>query len=160
MSTQAQEIHGQTDRIQREVAIAAPVSRVWRALTDHREFGAWFGVEIDAPFEVGAQSRGTFTGSSCDAGRWTVRILAIEPEHLFAFSWHPFAVDSTRDYSGEEPTRVEIRLTPTAEGTRVTVTESGFDRIPVQRRAEAYRMNSYGWECQMENIKTYVANHP
>jgi uncharacterized protein YndB with AHSA1/START domain len=78
-----------------------------------------------------------------------------EPE-LFSFTWHPYAIDPDVDYSGEPPTLVEFRLEPTATGSRLTVIETGFDKVPSHRRAEAFRMNDGGWAQQVENIKVYV----
>lgn len=146
------------DRIEKEIEIAAPVSRVWRALTDHREFGAWFRVDLEGPFEVGRIARGRITHPGYEHVVWQARIEAIEPEHTFAFSWRPYAIDPEVDYSGEPMTRVEFTLSPTATGTRLRLVESGFDRIPEARRAEAFRMNDKGWTQQMENIRHHVAS--
>ena len=144
------------DRIEKEIEIAAPVSRVWRALTDHREFGAWFRVDLEGPFEVGHVARGRITHPGYEHVVWQARIEAIEPEHTFAFSWRPYAIDPDVDYSAEPMTRVEFTLSPTAAGTRLRLVESGFAGIPEGRRAEAFRMNDNGWTQQVQNIRRHV----
>jgi uncharacterized protein YndB with AHSA1/START domain len=144
------------DRIDRQIELRAPVSRVWRALTDHRQFGTWFQVKLEEPFEVGALARGRITHPGYEHVVWQARIEAIEPETQFAFSWHPYAIDPTVDYSREPATRVEFTLEPTATGTRLRLVESGFEGIPSSRRAEAFRMNDDGWTQQMENIRRHV----
>jgi len=145
-----------TDRIEKSIAVAAPVERVWRALTDHEEFGAWFRVRLEGPFVPGEVSRGRITYPGYEHLAWEARVVAMEAPRLFAFTWHPYAVDPDKDYSSEPPTRVEFRLEPEGEGTRLTVTESGFDSIPAERRDEALRMNTGGWEAQAGNIKSHV----
>jgi uncharacterized protein YndB with AHSA1/START domain len=149
-----------TDRIEKHVEIKAPVSRVWRALTDYREFGEWFRVKLDGPFVPGQVSRGHITYPGYEHVRWEAVVQAIEPERLFSFTWHPYAVDPNTDYSKEAPTLVEFRLEETASGTLLRVTESGFDKVPSHRRAEALRMNEGGWTEQMKNIDRYVAQKP
>lgn len=145
-----------TDSIERTIDLRAPIDRVWRALTDHREFGQWFRVAIDQPFVAGEPATGQITHEGYEHVRWDVRIVAMEEPRRFAFTWHPYAVDTTVDYSQEEPTLVEFRLEPEGKGTRLTVTESGFDRVPAHRRDEAIRMNSGGWTEQIENIRAHV----
>lgn len=145
-----------SDEIKRTVEIKAPVARVWRALTDHREFGAWFRVAIEAPFAVGQPATGMITHKGFEHVRWNVRIVAMEEPTRFAFTWHPYAVDPAVDYSTEEPTLVEFFLEPAGEGTRLTVVESGFDKVPAHRRDEAIRMNSGGWTAQVDNIRAHV----
>lgn len=148
-----------TDRIEKSVEIAAPVSRVWKALTDYREFGQWFRVKLDGPFEIGRVSTGHITYPSYEHLKWEAVIKTMEPERLFAFTWHPYAVDPDVDYSDEPPTFVEFTLEPTATGTRLTTVESGFDKIPAGRRPEALRMNAGGWEEQMRNISNHVTSN-
>ena len=145
-----------TNSIEREIDLKAPIERVWRALTDHREFGAWFRVALDGPFVAGEMSSGRITHPGFEHVRWNARTVAIEPPHRFAFTWHPYAIDPDIDYSGEEPTLVEFRLEPRGEGTHLTITESGFDKIPAHRRDEALRMNGGGWTAQLENIRSHV----
>ncbi len=147
---------GDRDRIEKHVELRAPVHRVWRALTDHVEFGQWFRVALDGPFQLGQVSRGRITYPGYEHLRWEATVLRVEPEHLFAFSWHPYAVDPEVDYSSEPPTLVEFRLQPIEGGTRLTVTESGFLQIPLARRHEAFRMNDGGWGEQIGNIRRHV----
>ena len=145
------------DKIEKQIELKAPVSRVWSALTDHKQFGEWFRVNIETPFVPGQPARGNILHPGYEHVIWQAVIQKIEPEHLFSFTWHPYAIDPAVDYSGETPTLVEFRLQPTAIGTLLTVTESGFDKIPAHRRADAFRMNDNGWAQQMKNIETYVA---
>ena len=143
--------------IEKRAELGAPVSRVWRALTDYREFGAWFRVKLDGPFVPGQVSRGWITYPGYEHLRWEATIEKMEPERLFSFTWHPYAVDPKADYSGETPTLVEFRLEKTAAGTLLVITESGFEKIPENRRLEALRMNDGGWTEQMKNIESHVA---
>ena len=145
-----------TDRIEKSIDIAAPPERVWRALTDHEEFGAWFRVKLEGPFVLGETSLGWITYPGYEHLRWEARVVAMDEPSLFAFTWHPYAVDPDTDYSAEPQIRVEFRLVPEGDGTRITVVESGFDSLPAERREEALRSNTAGWEEQMRNIKAYV----
>ena len=144
------------DRIEKTIELKAPVSRVWRALIDHREFGSWFRVRLEGPFVPGQVSRGQITYPGYEHYRWEAVVQKMEPERLFSFTWHPHAKDQSHDYSGEEPTLVEFTLEKTATGTLLRVVESGFDRIPAKRRDEALRMNETGWGMQMQNIEQHV----
>ena len=145
------------DRIVKQIEIAAPVSRVWRALTDSKQFGEWFLVEMDGPFVAGQPIGGNITHPGYEHLRMDLVIQKIEPETLFSYTWHPNAIDPNVDYTAETPTLVEFRLEPTATGTLLTLTETGFDKVPEARRAEAFRRNDGGWAGQMKNIETYVA---
>jgi uncharacterized protein YndB with AHSA1/START domain len=145
-----------TDRIEKEIVIRAPRAKVWKALTDAREFGKWFMVELQDPFVAGARTLGRVTFPGYEHLKFEVQVERIEPEHHFSWRWHPAAVDSQHDYSQEPTTRVVFELEEIPAGTRVKVTESGFDQIPVARRAEAFRMNSGGWAQQVENLARYV----
>jgi uncharacterized protein YndB with AHSA1/START domain len=145
-----------TDHIEKSVEIAAPVERVWRALTDHQEFGTWFGVKLDQPFAPGSESTGHITYPGYEHVRWTGWIERMEKPRLFSYRWHPYAIDPAVDYSGEPTTLVEFRLEPTEGGTRLTVTETGFDALPDARRPDALRMNDSGWAEQMRNIAAHV----
>ena len=144
------------NRIEKRIELKAPVSRVWRALTDHREFGEWFRVKLDGPFVPGQISRGQITYPGYEHVKWEAVVQKMEPERLFSFTWHPYAVDPQTDYSKETPTLVEFRLEKTTSGTLLLLTESGFDKIPADRRPEAFRMNDGGWTEQMKNIERYV----
>jgi uncharacterized protein YndB with AHSA1/START domain len=145
------------DRIEKRIELKAPVSRVWRALTDYKEFGEWFRVKIDGPFVEGKPSTGHITYPGYEHLKWEAVVQKMEPERLFSYTWHPAAVDSKKDYSKEPQTLVEFRLEKTATGTLLMVTESGFDKIPSERRLEAFRMNEGGWAQQMKNIENHVA---
>ncbi len=146
-----------SDRIEKSIEIAAPVSRVWKALTDYREFSVWFRVKLEAPFTAGKVAVGNITYPGYEHLRFDATVQKIEPERYFSFTWHPYPMDPSIDYSSEPPTLVEFTLEETAKGgTLLRVVESGFDRIPASRRAEAYRMNEGGWEGQMKNIATHV----
>ena len=144
------------DRIEKQIELKAPVARVWRALTDHREFGQWFRVNLEGPFVPGQTSRGRITYPGYEHLKWESVVQKMEPERLFSFTWHPYAIDPQKDYSNEPPTLVEFRLEPKGEGTLLTLTESGFGKLPAARRDEAFRMNDGGWTEQMKNIERHV----
>jgi uncharacterized protein YndB with AHSA1/START domain len=144
------------DRIEKRIELKAPVSRVWRALTDYREFGQWFQVKVDGPFVAGEPAHGQILYPGKAHLRWEAVIQKIEPERLFSFTWHPYAVDANVDYSKETPTLVEFTLEKTSSGTLLVVTETGFDKIPANRRAEAFRRNDGGWAEQLKNIEKHV----
>jgi uncharacterized protein YndB with AHSA1/START domain len=145
-----------TDRIEKSIDIAAPPERVWQALTDFEEFGAWFRVKLEGPFVLRGTSLGRITYPGYEHLKWEVRVVAMDAPRLFAFTWHPNAVDPDQDYSAEPQIRVEFRLEPAGEGTRLTVVESGFDALPADRRDEALRSNTSGWEEQVKNVKAHV----
>jgi len=145
------------DAIEKEVEIQAPIERVWRALTNHEEFGVWFRVKLEEPFVAGRESAGFITWPGYEHLRWVAVVQKIEKPSYFSFTWHPYGIDKSVDYSSEEPTLVEFRLSETEGGTLLKVRESGFSKVPAARRAEAFRMNSNGWAQQMGNIAEYVA---
>ena len=145
------------NQIEKRVELQAPVSRVWRALTDYREFGEWFRVSLEGPFVPGQVARGRVTHPGYEHVVWQATVKEMQPERLFSFTWHPYGIDPKVDYSKEEPTLVEFRLAPAGQGTLLVITETGFDRIPAHRRMEALRMNTKGWEAQTENIARYVS---
>ena len=144
------------DKIEKIVELAAPVSRVWRALTDHEEFGQWFRVELEGPFEVGKVTRGKITYPGYEHMPWESVTERMDHERLFAFFWHPQDLDPEADNSSEPKILVEFRLEPTAEGTRLTISESGFSNLPDSQRIDAMRRNNDGWEIQMKNITAHV----
>jgi uncharacterized protein YndB with AHSA1/START domain len=157
-----------TDRIEKQVALRAPVDRVWRAISDSQEFGRWFGVRIDGPFIAGTSVTATITGTTVDeqvaemqrphaGAKSTWQIVAVEPPRRFAYRWHPFAVDSGVDYDAEPTTLVEFTLSPTSDGVLLTIVESGFDAIPAARRSAAFEANSGGWAKQVELVRKYLA---
>jgi uncharacterized protein YndB with AHSA1/START domain len=145
-----------TDRIEKTILLRAPRARVWRALADAREFGAWFLVKLESPFVPGATVRGQITHPGYEHVTMEVTVERMDAERLFSFRWRPYAIDPKVDYSAEPKTLVEFRLEDAEGGTRLTITESGFDAIPAGRRAEAYRMNDQGWTQQTENIRRHV----
>ena len=146
-----------TDRIEKRVEIRAPRSRVWRAITTAQEFGTWFRVNLQDPFTEGATIRGKITHPGYEHVTMEMMIERIDPERYFSYRWHPYAVDPAADYSAEPTTLVEFILEETGGGTAVTIVESGFDRIPLARRAEAFRMNDKGWAGQIGNLARHVA---
>jgi uncharacterized protein YndB with AHSA1/START domain len=144
------------DRIERSVVLKASIEQVWDALADPQQFGSWFRVKIETPFAPGQAASGNITYPGYEHVRWEVMIQRMEKPNLFSFTWHPFAVEPGVDYSAEQPTLVEFRLEPVDGGTRLTVTESGFSKLPAHRYSDAFRSNSGGWEEQMGNIKAHV----
>jgi len=146
-----------TDRIEKQVFLRAPKSRVWRALTDPEEFGEWFKVKLDGPFLPGKPVAGRITYPGFEHLIMNVLVERMEPETLFSFRWHPYAMGPEADYAAEPTTLVEFRIEDAQGGTLLKLVESGFDQIPAARRAEAYRMNSGGWAEQMGNIQRHVA---
>jgi uncharacterized protein YndB with AHSA1/START domain len=145
-----------TDRIEKKRLLRAPRSRVWRALTDAGEFGKWFGADLTGAFAPGARVRGKITHKGYEHVTMEITIERMEPERLVSWRWHPYAVQPDVDYSDEPTTLVVFELEEVADGTMLTVVESGFDRIPLARRAEAFRMNDQGWAGQMKAIEQYV----
>jgi len=145
-----------TDRIEKSIELNAPIERVWRAVTDHNEFGQWFRVKLDGPFVAGELSTGHMTYPGYEHIAWKATVVKIDKPRLFSFTWHPYAIDPKVDYSSEPPTLVEFHLTPTASGTHLVITETGFAALPPHRQPDALRMNDSGWAEQAQNIKTYV----
>lgn len=142
--------------IEKRIELNAPVTRVWRALTDSREFGEWFKVKLDTPFEVGKEAHGQITHPGYEHVTWRGVVVDITPMTRFAFTWHPYAVDPKKDYSAEPPTLVEFLLEPKGSKTVLTVRETGFEKVPADRRDEAFRMNEQGWAGQIKNIERHV----
>jgi uncharacterized protein YndB with AHSA1/START domain len=159
----------ETDRIEKKILLRAPLDRVWRAVSDAREFGSWFGVKFEGSFAPGTSIKGKIVPTKADrevaktqkpyegvAFEFTVD--RIEPKRLISFRWHPFAVDPGVDYSSEPTTLIVFELEENANGTLLTITESGFDRIPLARRAKAFTMNEQGWTAQTKLIEKYVTH--
>jgi uncharacterized protein YndB with AHSA1/START domain len=149
-----------SDSIEKRIELKAPVSRVWRAITDYREFGEWFRVDLEGPFVPGQVARGRITHPGYEHVTWEATVKEMQPERLFSFTWRPYAIDPNTDYSSEKPTLVEFRLEPTDTGTLLVITESGFDNVPANRRDEAFRMNDTGWTQQLKNIEAHVEKNP
>jgi len=160
-----------TDRIEKKVQLKASRERVWRAVSDSTQFGRWFGVRFEAPFEEGKAMSGKIVPTEVDpevaamqkpyegtAFEWVVE--RIEPMRRIAFRWHPFAVDKTVDYSAEPMTSVVFELEDAPGGTLLTITESGFDSLPVARRAQAFQANDGGWTHQLRLVEKFLALAP
>ncbi len=158
------------DRIVKQVVLKAPLERVWRAITDAKQFGSWFGVEFDGSFVAGGRLTGRIVPTIVDANIAKAQepyrgfpfefiVDRIEPMRLFSFKWHPYAIQPGVDYSKEMPTLVEFELAEVPGGTSLTITESGFDRIPLERRAKAFKANEGGWTAQAGLIEKYLATH-
>ncbi len=149
-----------TDRIERQILLQAPRARVWQALADAEAFGEWFGVALQGQrFVEGETARGHITHPGFEHLQCEMHIERIESQRLLSYRWHPYAVDPAVDYSGEPMTLVTFELEDAPGGTLLRLIESGFDQIPAGRRAEAFRMNSGGWDQQMKNVQQYVAAH-
>lgn len=160
-----------SDRIEKSILLRAPRERVWTAIADATNFGHWFGVEFEAPFAAGARVPGRIVPTKVDAEvakmqeahrgtEFEITVERIEPMSLFAFRWHPYAVEPGTDYSAEPTTLVTFSLEEAPEGTLLTITESGFDGIPLARRAEAFESNAQGWSIQVTLIEKYLAQTP
>jgi uncharacterized protein YndB with AHSA1/START domain len=148
----------ETDRIEKKIVLRASQSRVWRAIASAEEFGTWFKVKLEGVFAPGTSIKGRITSAGYEHLIVDIAVERVEPEHLLSYRWHPYAIDPGVDYSKEPMTLVEFRLAEVAGGTELTVVESGFDGIPLARRAEAFRMNNDGWAAQLKNIERYVAS--
>ena len=149
-----------TDRIEKQVLLPAPRARVWRALTDAQEFGTWFKAALRKPFETGTTVEGNITHPGYEHVKLEMTIVAMEPERRFAYRWHPYAIDPAADYSQEPTTLVEFTLEDAPGGTLLTVVETGFDALPLERRAAALKSNDQGWAGQMTAIERYLRQHP
>jgi len=158
-----------TDRIEKQILLRAPLERVWRAISDAKQFGSWFGVAFDGPFVEGARLTGRFSPTTVDqavaklqephAGKaFEFVVERIEPMRRCSFRWHPLAVEAGVDYSKEPETLIEFELQETADGVLLTISESGFDRIPIERRAKAFKANEGGWEMQTQLVAKYLAS--
>ena len=147
-----------TDRIERKILLKAPRSRVWRALSNAEEFGAWFGVDFKGKaFAAGQPVKGQLTYPGYEHLVMEVFIERIVPERLLSWRWHPAAIDPAVDYSPEPTTLVVFELQDVEGGVELSVVESGFDKIPAARRATAFRLNASGWDEQLVNIEKHVA---
>ncbi len=149
-----------TDRIEKQILIQAPRERVWRAITDSKEFGTWFQAAFDEPFLPGARIKCRITYPGYEHVAFDLVVEKMEPERLFSYRWHPNAVDLSMDYSKEPMTLVEFTLDEVEGGTLLKVVESGFDGIPIARRAEALKSNEGGWAGQMKAIENYLRQNP
>src|SRR5712691_6842847 len=157
VNTETPNVTRSTDRIEKRVVFRAPRSRVWRAIADAAEFGTWFRVKLEGAFAPGKPIRGRMAIPGYEHVTLELLVERIDPERYFSYRWHPYAVDPAVDYSAEPTTLVEFTLEDTEGGTALTIVESGFDRIPLARRAEAFRMNDAGWAGQIKHLERYVA---
>ena len=146
----------ETDRIEKRIQLNAPRSRVWRAIANSHEFGEWFRMKFEGDFAEGRSTVARNANPGYEHMTMEFMIERIEPERYFSYRWHPYAIDPKIDYSQEPTTLVEFTLEETAGGTTLTIVESGFDRIPLARRAEAFRMNDNGWAGQIKHLAKYV----
>jgi uncharacterized protein YndB with AHSA1/START domain len=157
------------DSIEKKILLKAPLARVWRALSDSTEFGTWFGVKFEGPFLAGTRLRGVIRPTTVDAEvarhqkpyegtAFEIMVERLEPERLFSFRWHPYSVEPGVDYAAEPTTLVIFSLEEVADGILLTLTESGFDAIPLERRAKAFSANDGGWTMQMKLIERYVGD--
>lgn len=144
------------DRFEKVVDLEASVSRVWRALTDHEEFGQWFRVRLDGPFQLGETTTGNITYPGCEHMKWVSVTERMERDRLFAFSWPPSTVDPDSAFDEDAKVLVEFRLLPHENGTRLTITETGFLQFPESKRLEVLRSNKEGWDMQAENIAAHL----
>jgi len=160
-----------TDRIEKKILLHAPKKRVWQAISDSKEFGLWFGVKFDGPFVAGAPLHGVIVPTTAseevakkqkphEGKPFDITVEQVEHERVFSFRWHPYAIDRNVDYSSEPTTLVAFTLEDVDGGVLVTVTESGFDGIPLERRAKAFLANEQGWALQVKMIEAYLANTP
>jgi uncharacterized protein YndB with AHSA1/START domain len=158
------------DRIEKRIFVRAPIARVFSALSKAEEFGVWFGVAFDGPFVAGERVTGKMRPTQVDPEvakmqesfegmPFDITVERIESPHLFSFRWHPYAIEPDTDYSKEPFTLVEFRLREVEGGTELEITESGFDRVPLERRAKAFTENEGGWEHQAKLVKKYVESH-
>lgn len=157
LKTQQSQGSTTTDRIEKQLLIRAPRAKVWRAIANAEAFGEWFRVKLDGAFVEGKTLRGRITHPGYEHLTVEMQVERIQPERYFAYRWHPYPNDPKVDYAAEPMTLVEFTLEEASEGTDVTIVESGFDRIPLARRAEAFRMNDQGWGGQIKNLAKYVA---
>jgi uncharacterized protein YndB with AHSA1/START domain len=148
------------NRIEKQIELRAPRARVWKALTTAQQFGAWFGVKLDGEFAPKRKISGKLTIKGYHHLTLSVTVEKIEPEHTFSFHWNPFALDAGVDYSSEKPTLVEFSLQDAGSGTLLKVVETGFDQLPLARRAKAFEMNEEGWAEQMKQIEEYLKHAP
>ncbi len=147
-------------RIEKQVTLRHPRARVWRAIATADEFGRWFGAHLSGEFLPGATARGPIETPGYEHLTLELQVERVEPERLFSFHWHPYAVDPALDYSPEPRTLVTFALEDVPEGTRLTIAESGFQDLPAPRQGEAFRMNDQGWTEQARRIERYLDATP
>ena len=146
-----------TDRIEKQIILNATPERVWRAVSTANEFGTWFGVRLDGEFAPGAKVHGQITTAGYEHMAFDMYVETMETERLFSYRWHAHAWDPEIDYSNDPTTLVEFHIEPVAGGTKLTITESGFDHVPSECRVEAFTRNEGGWTIQIQNIERHVS---
>ena len=148
------------DQISKTIDIKAPVSRVWQAITDYQQFGEWFRVKLNEPFAPGSRSTGVTTYPGYEGHPWLATIEFVEPEILFSMHWHHEHVLADLPYEQQPTTRVEFRFEAIPGGTRLTIIESGFSKLPEAYRVSQIRSNTEGWNIQAVNIADFVSQNP
>lgn len=155
-----------TNTITKTARLRAPLARVWSAISDSAKFGAWFGAEFDGPFAAGATVAGRIRPTTVDAEvatlqephagmPFTVVVERVEPPSLLAFRWFPHGVGGP-EHPDDPMTLVSFALTPHGDETDLVITETGFDAVPLERRAQAFSANDGGWAHQTRLIGLYV----
>ena len=155
------------NRIEKQIVLNAPRERVWQAIVDSRRFGTWFGIEFEGPFVEHARTPGRivptqvddkvaamqepWVGMACD-----FFVERIQPMDRFAFRWYAYPEGPDEDPDGNTMTLVEFHLQDADGGTRLTITESGFERVPAAHRAKAFTDNEGGWAMQVQLIAKYL----
>jgi len=145
-----------SSRIERAIEIQAAPERVWRALTTPAEVAAWFQMKVEGEIAPGAVVWMTTQHPDYAGIRFQVWFMELDPPRRLVWQWHPGAVDPNVDYSREPRTTVTFTLEPCETGTRLTVTETGFDEISLARRAKVFQDNSRGWTEVIVWIQKYV----
>ncbi len=155
--------------IRKRVVLRASRSRVWEALTDSEKFGSWFGCDFDAPFVAGTRVHGRVVPTKVDpevakaqeayAGmEFEVIVDRIEAMRVFSFRWHPGDEPPDSLNADAEMTTVTFELEDAGDGVLLTITESGFDRVPLERRARVFELNDEGWAAQTRLIERYLSD--
>ena len=144
------------DKTVKTVELRAPIARVWRALTDYKEFGHWFRVDLDQPFQAGGTSTGQMTYPGHEGTPWLVYVDRMEPERLFSFRWYD-SENGSKQSDDQPALLVEFQLEDIPNGTRLTITESGFSALPHPRRIELMRGNEEGWTIQADNLDRHLS---
>ena len=146
-----------TDRIEKQIQLRTPELRVWEVVSSASQFGEWFMIKLDGEFVEGSMISGTLTYPGYEHLTVEMYVVTKQAESLFSYRWRPYAIEPNVDYSAEPMTLVEFRLDDVDGGVLLTITESGFDQIPGERRAKAFRMDDAGWSEQIRSIEAYVS---
>ena len=147
------------NEIRRQIVLKASIDRAWRAISNADEFGAWFRTEISGPFVVGSTIHCESTHPDYQGDTWDMTIIEMVPHQRLSYTWPAYyGPDSDRDSSEDPLLTVSFELEAAGEATILTITETGFAALPAGYAPTAFRENSNGWNDQMENIASYVAN--